>query len=61
LHQSLYHDYGHALVHAGFAVLAPINLSFVPNRNRIERLARLADTTLPDWSFAECSSSSMKS
>ena len=45
--ESLYHDYGHALVRAGFAVLAPINLCFVPNRNRIERLARLADTTLP--------------
>jgi len=45
--QNLYHDYGHALVREGFAVLAPINLSFVPNRNRIERLARLADTTLP--------------
>jgi hypothetical protein len=45
--EQLYHDYGHALVGAGFAVLAPINLSFVPNRNRIERLARLADTTLP--------------
>jgi hypothetical protein len=45
--QNLYHDYGHALVRAGFAVLAPINLSYVPNRNRIERLARLADTTLP--------------
>jgi hypothetical protein len=42
-----YHDYGHALVKEGFAVLAPINLSFVPNRNRIERLARLADTSLP--------------
>ena len=45
--QGLYHDYGHVLVKAGFAVLAPINLSYVPNRNRIERLARLADTTLP--------------
>ncbi|PYT25259.1 MAG: hypothetical protein DMG57_25870 [Acidobacteria bacterium] len=45
--QNLYHDYGHVLVKEGFAVLAPINLSFVPNRNRIERLARLADTTLP--------------
>ena len=49
--KDLYHDYGHALVHAGFAVLAPINLSFVPNRNRIERLARLADTTLPGLEF----------
>jgi len=47
----LYHDYGHALVREGFAVLAPINLSFVPNRNRIERLARLADTTLPGLEF----------
>ena len=45
--KNLYHDYGHALVRAGFAVLAPINLSYVPDRNRIERLARLADTTLP--------------
>src|SRR5260370_36341319 len=49
--QGLYHDYGHVLVKAGFAVLAPINLSFVPNRNRIERLARLADTTLPGLEF----------
>jgi dienelactone hydrolase len=45
--KNLYHDYGPALLRAGFAVLAPINLSYVPNRNRIERLARLADTTLP--------------
>ncbi len=49
--EDLYHDYGHALVNAGFAVLAPVNLSFVPNRNRIERLARLADTTLPGLEF----------
>ncbi|HVP49363.1 MAG TPA: hypothetical protein VMT32_22375 [Bryobacteraceae bacterium] len=49
--QNLYHDYGHQLVQNGFAVLAPINLSFVPNRNRIERLARLADTTLPGIEF----------
>ena len=48
---NLYHDYGHVLVKEGFAVLAPINLSFVPNRNRIERLARLADTTLPGIEF----------
>jgi hypothetical protein len=45
--ENLYHDYGHTLVNSGFAVLAPVNLSLVPNRNRIERLARLADTTLP--------------
>ena len=46
-----YHDYGHILVNEGFAVLAPINLSYVPNRNRMERLARLADTTLPGIEF----------
>lgn len=44
---NLYHDYGHALLAAGFAVLAPFNLATVERRNRIERLARLADTTLP--------------
>src|SRR5689334_18421691 len=49
--QGLYHDYGHVLVKAGFAVLAPIHLSYVPNRNRIERLARLGDTTLPGIEF----------
>lgn len=47
-----YHDYGHALVKAGFAVLAPFNLATVPRRNRIERLARLADTTLPGIELA---------
>jgi hypothetical protein len=35
------------LVKAGFAVLAPSNLRSVERRNRIERLCRLADTTLP--------------
>jgi hypothetical protein len=44
---NLYHDYGHALVQQGFAVLAPFNLASVEKRNRIERLARLAGTTLP--------------
>ena len=44
---NLYHDYGHALVKQGFAVLAPFNLATAEKRNRIERLARLADTTLP--------------
>lgn len=47
-----YHDYGHALLGAGFAVLAPANLATVDKRNRIERLARLADTTLPGIEFA---------
>jgi len=45
--RNLYHDYGHALVREGFAVLAPLNLMSIEKRNRIERLARLADTTLP--------------
>jgi hypothetical protein len=46
-----YHEYGRALLAAGFAVLAPANLSTVEKRNRIERLARLADTTLPGIEF----------
>jgi hypothetical protein len=48
----IYHDYAHALVKAGYAVLAPFNLSTVEKRNRIERLARLAGTTLPGIEFA---------
>jgi hypothetical protein len=47
-----YHDYGHALLKEGFAVLAPMNLRTVGKRNRIERLARLADTTLPGIEFS---------
>jgi len=47
-----YHDYGHALLQAGFAVLAPANLATVEKRNRLERLARLADTTLPGIELA---------
>ncbi len=42
-----YHSYARALVGAGFAVLAPMNLRSQERRNRIERLCRLADTTLP--------------
>ncbi len=42
-----YHRYSEALVEAGFAVLAPMNLRSVERRNRIERLCRLADTSLP--------------
>ncbi|MEW5977378.1 MAG: hypothetical protein AB1898_16425 [Acidobacteriota bacterium] len=49
--RNLYHDYGHALVRAGFAVLAPLNLSSVEKRNRIERLTRLAGATLPGLEF----------
>jgi hypothetical protein len=47
-----YHDYGHALLEAGVAVLAPANLATVEKRNRLERLARLADTTLPGIELA---------
>jgi len=42
-----YHAYARELVRAGFAVLAPMNLRGADSRNRIERLCRLADTTLP--------------
>lgn len=42
-----YHSYARELVRAGFAVLAPFNLRSIEKRNRIERLSRLADTTLP--------------
>jgi len=50
--QNLYHGYGHALVRQGFAVLAPFNLATVDKRNRMERLARLAGTTLPGIELA---------
>jgi len=42
-----YHAYARELVEAGFAVLAPMNLRSVERRNRIERLCRLADISLP--------------
>jgi len=45
--EDAYHHYSQELVAAGFAVLAPFNLRGGEPRNRIERLARLADTTLP--------------
>lgn len=47
-----YHSYARALVDAGFAVLAPMNLRSVERRNHIERLCRLADTTLPGIELA---------
>ena len=50
--ESGYHGYGRELLNAGFAVLAPFNLRSVPSRNRIERLTRLADTTLPGIEFS---------
>ncbi len=45
--RNLYHDYGHALLREGYAVLAPINLRTIARRNRIERLARLGGTSMP--------------
>jgi len=47
-----YHSYARELVKAGFAVLAPMNLLGVDRRNRVERLCRLADTTLPGIELA---------
>jgi dienelactone hydrolase len=42
-----YHEYAKALLKAGFAVLVPMNLRSIERRNHIERLCRLANTTLP--------------
>ena len=42
-----YHEYARALLNAGFAVLAPMNLRSMVRRNYVERLCRLIDTTLP--------------
>ncbi len=50
--EDAYHHYAQQLVEAGFAVLAPFNLREGGPRNRIERLARLADTTLPGIELA---------
>ncbi len=47
-----YHRYAAELVKAGFAVLAPMNLRTAERRNRIERLCRLADTSLPGIELA---------
>ncbi|MFO7974281.1 MAG: hypothetical protein R6V12_06580 [Candidatus Hydrogenedentota bacterium] len=42
-----YHAYGKALVEAGFAVFAPMNLRSGERRTYIENLCRLAGTSLP--------------
>lgn len=47
-----YNYYAKALLKAGFAVLAPMNLRSVERRNRIERLCRLADVSLPGIELA---------
>ena len=45
--QGKYHEYAKELLKAGFAVLVPMNLRSIERRNHIERLCRLANTTLP--------------
>jgi dienelactone hydrolase len=47
-----YHSYAREVVKAGFAVLSPFNLRGAAERNRIERLCRLADATLPGIELA---------
>jgi hypothetical protein len=47
-----YHAYAKSLVEAGFAVLVPMNLRSIERRNRIERLARLANFSLPGIELA---------
>jgi dienelactone hydrolase len=42
-----YHAYAKELLKAGFAVLVPMNLMSEERRNKIERLCRLADISLP--------------
>jgi len=44
--EKTYDEVALRLLDAGYAVLAPLNLSFVPERNRGQRLARLAGTTM---------------
>ena len=42
-----YNEYAKELLKAGFAVIVPMNLREADRRNHIERLCRLANTTLP--------------
>ena len=42
-----YHAYAKELLKAGFAVLVPMNLMSIERRNRVERLCRLANISLP--------------
>jgi len=44
--QGLYGAYGLALLKAGFAVVAPLNRTTGPGRNRLERIAHLSGVTL---------------
>jgi hypothetical protein len=47
-----YHAYAKALVEAGFAVLAPMNLRSIERRNHVERLCRMANTSIPGIELA---------
>lgn len=47
-----YHAYAKELLEKGFAVLVPMNLRSIERRNRIERLCRLADVSLPGIELA---------
>ena len=47
-----YNAYAKELLKAGFAILVPLNLRSVELRNRIERLCRLADISLPGIELA---------
>lgn len=47
-----YHAYARELLDAGFALLVPMNLRSIERRNRIERLCRLADISLPGIELA---------
>lgn len=42
-----YHAYAKALLEAGFAVLAPLNLRSIERRNHIQRLGNMAGISLP--------------
>ncbi len=47
-----YHSFARQLIKSGFAVLAPMNLLGMDRRNRVERLCRLAETSLPGIELA---------
>lgn len=47
-----YDEVGQLLLAAGFAVLAPLNLTIIGPRNRAQRLARLAGTTMEGLEFS---------
>lgn len=52
INNEAYHSYARELLKVGFAVLAPLNLRSKENRNYVERLCRLIDTTLPGIELA---------